>query len=80
MEIIKSFVDDRNTLIIEEKKNLDLNLNASLDLDDDNEDKLQVISQYNEKVETDSLSLITGIIPEKSPENDTMLIYHQRMC
>ena len=41
---------------------------------DDNEEKLQIISQHNEQVETDSLSMTTGIIPEKSPDNETILI------
>ena len=45
---------------------LGLSLNASLDLDDNKEDKFRIISQYNKKVETDSLSMITGNIPEKS--------------
>ena len=45
---------------------LGLSLNASLDLDDNKEDKFHIISQYNKKVETDSLSMITGNIPEKS--------------
>ena len=30
---------------------------------------LQVISQHNEKVETDSLTMITGNIPEKYTNN-----------
>ena len=30
--IMKSFVDDRNSFIIEERRNLDINLNTSLDL------------------------------------------------
>ena len=59
-------------LLSRKRKNLELNLNASLDSIDDNKDKLQVIPQYNEKVETDSLSMTTGIIPEKSPDNETM--------
>ena len=45
---------------------LGLSLNASLDLDDNKEDKFHSISQYNKKVETDLLSMITGNIPEKS--------------
>ena len=59
-------------LLSRKRKNLELNLNASFDSIDDNKDKLQVIPQYNEKVETDSLSMTTDIIPEKSPDNETM--------
>ena len=59
-------------LLLRKRKNLELNLHASLDSIDDNKDKLQVIPQYNEKVETDSLSMMTDIIPEKSPDNETM--------
>ena len=32
LAIKKSFVDDRNSFIIEERRNLDINLNTSLDL------------------------------------------------
>ena len=61
-------------LLSRKRKHLELNLHASLDSIDDNEDKLPVIPQCNEKVETDSLSMTTGIIPEKSPDNKTMWI------
>ena len=71
---MKSFVDDRNSFIIEERRNLDLNLNANFDLDTNNEDKLQYISQNIEKVVTDSLCMTTGCIPEKSPDHGTSSI------
>ena len=55
-------------------KKLGLSLNASLNLDDNKEDKFEIISQHNEKVETDSLTMITGNIPEKSTDNESSLI------
>ena len=61
-------------LYIEERRNLHLTVNVSFDLVDDNDEKLQIIPQHNEQVETDSLSMTTGIIPEKSPDNETILI------
>ena len=33
-------------------------------------DESQFISQHNEKVDTDSLTMITGNIPEKSTDNE----------
>ena len=74
LAIMKSFADDRNRFIIEESRNLNFTVNAGFDLVDDNEEKLQIISQHNEQEETDSLSMTTGIIPEKSPDNETILI------
>ena len=84
---MKSFVDDRNSFIIEERRNLDLNLNANFDLDTNNEDKLQYISQNIEKVVTDSLCMTTGLNPEKSPDHKTssittqlvLITFHQQM-
>ena len=63
---LKSFIDDRDSFIIEEMRNLDLKPNVNSDLDTNNEDKPQYISQNSEKVITDSLSMTTGGIPEKS--------------
>ena len=54
LAILKSLVDDRNSFIIEEMRNLNLKLNVSSDLDSNNEDKPQYVSQNIEKVVTDS--------------------------
>ena len=73
LAILKLFID-RNSFTIKERRNLNFTVNAGFDLVDDNEEKLQIISQHNEQGETDSLSMTTGIIPEKSPDNETILI------
>ena len=74
LAIMKSFVDDRNSFIIEERRNLDVNLNVNFYLDTNNEDKPQYISQNIEKVLTDSLCTTIGCIPEKSPDHRTSVI------
>ena len=53
-------------------KKLGLSLNASLNLNDNKEGKFQIISQHNKLVETDSLTMLTGNIPEKSIDNDQL--------
>ena len=49
-------------------------MNVNFDLDTNNEDKPQYISQNIEKVLTDSLSMTIGCIPEKSPDHGTSVI------
>ena len=41
LAIMKSFVDDRNSFIIKERRNLNFTVNAGYDLVDDNEEKLR---------------------------------------
>ena len=57
LAIVKLFVDDRNSFTIEERKNLDLNRDVSLNLDENSNDVSQFRSQHNEKVDTDSLAI-----------------------
>ena len=45
LAIMKSFVDDRNSFIIEERGNLNFTVNAGFDLVDDNEEKLRNTQQ-----------------------------------
>ena len=54
LAILKLFINDRNSFTIEERKNIGLYQNANLNLNEH-----QIISQHNEKVETDSLDMIT---------------------
>ena len=65
LPILKLFIDDRNSFIIKERKNLNLNLDTSLNLDESSDDELQFILQHNAKIHTNSLIMKTGNIPEK---------------
>ena len=62
---------------MEERKNLGFSLNESFYLNDNKEDKFQIISQHNEKVETDSVTMIAGNIPEKSTDYESTSIPSQ---
>ena len=63
---LKSFIDERDSFIIKGRRNLDLKLNVNSDLDTNNKDKPQYISQNIEKVVTDSFGMTTSGIQEKS--------------
>ena len=68
LAILKLFIDDRNSFTIEERKNLGLYQNANFNLNEH-----QIISQHNEKVETDSLDMITDNIRENDQATITLL-------
>ena len=59
LEILKSFIDDRNSFIIEERKKLGLFKNAIPSLNEQ-----QIKSKHDEKVETDSLYMISNVAKE----------------
>ena len=60
----KTFIDDRNSFIIEERKSLGLYQTANA-----NEDEHQIISPYNDEVKTDSLDMIMS----KTQGNDQVI-------
>ena len=65
LAILKLFIDSRNSVTIKQRKNLGIILNASLNLND----KFQSISQHNEKMETDSMTLIHTQISTCFPQD-----------
>ena len=67
LAIWKLFVDERNSFAIEERKNLDLKLDTSHNLDENSDDEFQFILQHNEKVDTNSLTMY---FPEKTADNE----------
>ena len=67
LEILKAFIDDRNSFIIEERKKLGLFKNAIPSLNEQ-----QIISKHNEKVDTDSLYMISNITKENEEATATI--------
>ena len=57
--ILKLFIDDRNSFTIEERKSLGLHQSADFNLN-----AYQIVSQHNEKVETNSLDMIMNTTRE----------------
>ena len=76
LAILKLFVDDRNSFTIKKRENLDLNLNfdASHNLDENSDDEPQFILQHNEKVNINSLIMNTGNNPEKNTDKEQILM------
>ena len=67
LEILKAFIDDRNSFIIEERKKLGLFKNAIPSLNEQ-----QIISKHNEKVDTDSLYMILNVTKENEEATATI--------